>query len=225
MDIEDIVYGEVSEENKGIMARELKFLPDIKNPERMVPMPFENSSLETEDDLISISSLPGELSDDEMKSIDEQDEDFVESSFVPYLKDNGIDVNEDDIYEIVDDIASIVMKAKYKFNRPRPEQLAEFHNVEIKPREGKSANSPSYPSGHSAQATFLARMLGDQNPKHRVGLMEIGEEIGINRLKGNFHYPSDHEAGVKLGKDLYDLYKVNKASDTKIDKEKRTKYI
>ena len=121
MDIEDIVYGEVSEENKDIMARELKFLPDIKNPERMVPMPFENSSLETEDDLISISSLSGELSDDEMKSIDEQDEDFVESSFVPYLKDNGIDVNEDDIYEIVDDIASIVMKAKYKFNRPRPE--------------------------------------------------------------------------------------------------------
>lgn len=225
MDIDTLSYGDPTEEDKTVMSRKLEILPDIKNPERMVPMPVENSSLETQDDLIAIASLSDELSDDEIRMIDEEDIDFVDSSFIPYLEENNIDYDIKEIDSVFEDIASIVMNVKYRFNRPRPEQLADFYNVEINPREGTTADSPSYPSGHSAQASFLARMLGDKNPKHKVSLMEIGEAVGINRLKGNFHYPSDHEAGVKLGKDLYDLYKINKASDIKLDKEKQTKYI
>lgn len=225
MDIDSLTYGQPSKEDKDLMSRDLKFLPDIESPERMILMPFSNSSVQTEDELLSISFLPEELSDNDIRVIDEEDENFITNTFFRYLDNNNIDYNVDDVEETALDVASLVMKAKYRFNRPRPNQLAEYHSIDINPRAGKSADSPSYPSGHSAQATFLARMLGDQNPKHKVKLMELGESVGINRLKGNFHYPSDHEAGVEFGKDLYDLYKANKASDIKVNKEKQTKYI
>lgn len=225
MDIDTLAYGDPTKEDKSLMSRKLEVLPNIKNPERMVPVPDKNSSLETEDDLIAIASLSDELSVDEKEIIDAEDINFVESTFIPYLEQNNIDYDKDEIEAAIEDVASIVMNVKYRFNRPRPAQLADFHNVKISPREGTSADSPSYPSGHSAQASFLARMLGDSNPKHKVNLLEMGDAVGINRLKGNFHYPADHEAGVDFGKKLYDLYKVSKASDTILDKARQTKYI
>lgn len=225
MEIDELTYGTPLQKDKTLMERDLQILPDIKSPERMVTMPSLNSSSETEEELEVISSLPDKLSDDDIRLIDEQDEDFVVNTFFKYADDNNLNIDKDKINTISEDLASIIMNIKYRFNRPRPNQLAPFYGIELKPRKGISADSPSYPSGHSAQATFLARLIGDENPEYKIDLMEIGEEVGVNRLKGNFHFPSDHEAGVDLGKDLYELFKVYNASSNKVDKEKQTKYI
>ena len=225
MDIDSITYGDPSEKDIEIMSRDLEILPDIKSPERMVSPFFSNSSSETEQELEVISSLPSKLSDDDIRVIDEQDENFLTNTFYKYADENNIELDKQRVETIAEDLASIIMNIKYRFNRPRPNQLAGFYGIDLNPREGKSADSPAYPSGHSAQATFLARLIGDENPEHKIDLMEIGEDIGVNRLKGNFHFPSDHEAGVELGKDLYELFKVYNASSNKVDKEKQTKYI
>ena len=68
----------------------------------------------------------------------------------------------------------------------------------------ESAKTPSYPSGHATQGTFISRYLADLYPKYEKELLDMGEDIAFSRNMAKVHYPSDTELGKLLGTDLYD---------------------
>ena len=67
----------------------------------------------------------------------------------------------------------------------------------------KTNKTPSYPSGHSAQARLVARYVAGKFPEHEIELLKRGDECGMGRVQAGFHYPTDDEAGILLGEKLY----------------------
>ncbi|HEX8911947.1 MAG TPA: phosphatase PAP2 family protein, partial [Humisphaera sp.] len=59
--------------------------------------------------------------------------------------------------------------------------------------------SNSYPSGHATRGVMWALLLAEAFPAKRDALMARGKEIGTNRVLAGMHWPTDVEAGQKLG--------------------------
>ena len=66
----------------------------------------------------------------------------------------------------------------------------------------KSMNTPSYPSGHSAQGMLIASVLKDKYGKGSA-FMQTAKNISDSRNMAHAHYKSDSINGTKLGKQLY----------------------
>ena len=62
--------------------------------------------------------------------------------------------------------------------------------------------SRAYPSGHSAVGIVLADFLAKKFPAKRDRILAQGKQVGINRLIGGVHHPSDVVAGQSLGRQI-----------------------
>ena len=125
--------------------------------------------------------------------------------FQSQMKDIGIkvDLNNDlKLKSLLKNIAPFIVELKYFFKRPRPNEIAEVDYVWL-----ASAQTPSYPSGHSAQSRFISLYLADKYPHLKKQILSIGNNVGISRLVARVHYPSDHFVGKKLGTHLFCHYK------------------
>ena len=98
-----------------------------------------------------------------------------------------------------------LLKIKYKYNRPRPYQIADQYGIEdFKRHELDTANTPSYPSGHALQGRLIGLILTDKDPKHQNEYMAVAQKISDSRIMARAHYPSDKVYGEKLADELYD---------------------
>lgn len=83
---------------------------------------------------------------------------------------------------------------KDQISRPRPfVHDASIHNC--LPRE----TSASFPSGHATWYRAAAELLADVLPERREPLLAVGLHGGASRVICGVHYPSDVEAGQRLG--------------------------
>ena len=74
----------------------------------------------------------------------------------------------------------------------------------------KSMDTPSYPSGHSAQGVLIGEALADMYPKLQLKSLErAGKDISLSRNVARAHYKSDSKFGEQLGKDMFKHYKAN----------------
>ena len=71
----------------------------------------------------------------------------------------------------------------------------------------KSMNTPSYPSGHSAQGMLIASVLKDKYGKGSA-FMQTAKNISDSRNMARAHYKSDSKNGTELGKKLYEHIKT-----------------
>ena len=130
-----------------------------------------------------------------------KEKDNIENSF-------GKIVNEKELVKkLIDESAPIILKIKKHYNRPRPKELAKKFNIKMEDVEMKSMATPSYPSGHSAQAVMIAKILGDKYPGKRKRLNKLAEDISYSRNVAHAHYMSDSRFGKEIGKDLYEHIK------------------
>jgi acid phosphatase (class A) len=88
-----------------------------------------------------------------------------------------------------------VYAAKNKWNRPRPYQ----RDPRVQPAVQKLSNNPSYPSGHSADASVWAGVLAAAFPEKAEAFDIAVREAMWGRIAGGVHFPSDTEAGRILG--------------------------
>jgi hypothetical protein len=72
--------------------------------------------------------------------------------------------------------------------------------------------SPSYPSGHATRGMAYAAVLAELVPEHREALLAQGRLVGFDRVIGGVHYPSDIEAGQRLGLKLVEEWLANPAN-------------
>lgn len=83
---------------------------------------------------------------------------------------------------------------KDRVNRPRP-FVSHPQIIPCLPLE----SSASFPSGHSTWYRAASELLADLLPERRSRLLELGRHGGNSRVLCGMHYPSDVEAGQRLG--------------------------
>jgi hypothetical protein len=158
--------------------------------------PPANESQDTSEEIALLINYTNHLKDDEqlLRRFMMYDVDF-ENYMIKRLVDEGIpekDVKET-ISELHKDIVPILVKLKYAHNRPRPFQLAKYKNMPLYIWRSRSADSPSYPSGHCFQSKIYAEVLGNNYPKYYKALNELANDIMWSRQYMGAHYPSDSE--------------------------------
>jgi len=66
-----------------------------------------------------------------------------------------------------------------------------------------SAQTPAFPSGHSAQSKLIALVLSDMYPEMKKEFTDVAAHVSNSRIVARVHYKSDKEIGERLGQDLY----------------------
>ena len=125
--------------------------------------------------------------------------DNIEAAFKKTAEEQGIkDYDKKIASKLIKESAPVILKLKKYHNRPRPYDL----DSSLKAVKMKSMNTPSYPSGHSAQGMLIASVLKDKYGKGSA-FMQTAKNISDSRNMAHAHYPSDSKNGTELGKQLY----------------------
>ena len=141
----------------------------------------------------------------------------IMTAFRNYLEKHDLEVDLETIKKIKDDSEPIILSLKRHYNRPRPKDLADKLGIGFTFFPLKTAETPSYPSGHATQGRLVAKLIADEVPfEHRSNIIRIGEDIGEGRQVAGAHYPSDTEFGQRLGDELY---RISKLSTSKLKLE------
>lgn len=102
------------------------------------------------------------------------------------------------IQSMISDMQPLITKLKYKFQRPRPYQLANYMKLKLFPLQSTSALSPSFPSGHSVQAMVIMTVIGRKHPNLTQFCKRFYEDVMDSRVAIGVHYPSDNDFSVKV---------------------------
>jgi acid phosphatase (class A) len=95
----------------------------------------------------------------------------------------------------MEEIRAVIDDVKDRWPRKRPFQTSG----DVKPCELNRPKSNSYPSGHAALGSLLGTVFAEIVPAHREVLEKRGIAYGWSRVVCGFHYPSDVEAGRRIG--------------------------
>jgi len=169
--------------------------------------PYRNSSEETKRELRQLQSYQVYRSN--AKEFMELVDTKLMKPFKDYFKEHDLDMKLiDEVSKLKDNLAPIVLQLKVHYNRPRPRKLANALvfskelNFTVHPL--KTAETPSYPSGHATESRFVSLYLADRVPfEHKGNIKKIGDDIGHSRQIGGVHYPTDTEFGHQLASSLY----------------------
>ena len=107
-------------------------------------------------------------------------------AFLKYVDEDIVTLDK-----ISQSINPLIHLFKYIFNRERPFNI----DPTIDNYKSITANGPAFPSGHSAQAYYLAKILSKKYPEKKELLYKTAEKCGKARIYAGLHYPSDYEFG------------------------------
>lgn len=174
-----------------------------------LPPPPAKGSVAYQNDFAILHQYQEQRTEEECARADLQSSPTVDNLFGPstgiLTKDEikKVAVSGEHVIERVMDLTD-PFKNLHLRNRPYITDTSLSPCIEL---PGKS--NRSYPSGHSAVGIVLASFLAKQFPAKKEAILKQGNQIGINRLIGGVHHPSDVAAGQSLGrqivKDLADL--------------------
>jgi len=198
--LKDMVFSKsIKPKHKKRMGIETKLFPS--NPKLTITPPPANDSNETRTELFKLLSYNNGVID--RKMVEEFDD--MRKPYMELVNKYNLDVTKDDLQQIIDEGAKFTLKIKYKYNRPRPYQIAEHYGIDdFKIHELDTAKTPSYPSGHALQGRLIGLILTDKDPEHQNEYMAVSQKISDSRIMARAHYPSDKEYGEKLADELYE---------------------
>ena len=163
-------------------------------------LPPENSSATTLDEIKHLASIKQNKKFVKVHdNIKEVFKDTLAELELPYI--------EEELDSLLKQSAKFVMELKYKYNRPRPHQIAEFYGINLNGVELDTMRTPSYPSGHAIQGYLLGMYFGDKYPQSRKVFTQLGEDIAQSRIVAKAHYPSDKSFGKVVAEYLYSIVK------------------
>ena len=163
---------------------------DISSFKKMKP-PSDNS-FDTDQEIKALKKIP--LRKDFVKKYDD-----IEAAFKKTAEEQGIkDYDKHIAAKLIKESAPVILELKKYHDRKRPYEL----DKNLKAVKMKSMNTPSYPSGHSAQGILIALKLKDKYGKGKA-FMQTAKNISDSRNVAHAHYKSDSDNGTKLGKQLH----------------------
>lgn len=193
--IGEMTYNEgPNEKHQRRIDQAITLFDEFVMPERAFP---GNESKRTLEELKYLATQEGDE-----ESIKEHDD--VDKVFGKKHKELGLEFNKDEAKYLLSQSAKYIMELKYKYNRPRPYQLAEFYGLNVDKFNLDSMKTPSYPSGHATQGYLLGKFYSNRYPEHTKEFMELGEDVAESRIKAKAHFPSDKKFGKELAEKLFD---------------------
>lgn len=88
---------------------------------------------------------------------------------------------------------------KEQFDRTRPHSAKSDSQRKVKPGKHTAKSETSFPSGHSAGSTAVARAFGREYPEHQVPALAAAAVVSAMQVPRVNHYPTDIAAGMLLG--------------------------
>jgi len=175
---------------------ELELFKNFDYQEYLNKKPPSDNSFTTKQEIRELTKIP----------INErlvEEGDALELVFAKHVDDEDSNL----IKLLVNGSLPIIHKIKYHHARPRPRELAKKFNIKLNSKEMDTMDTPSYPSGHSAQAYLLANVLSDKYPNKKEVFQKAARDISFSRNIAHAHYKSDSVVGEQLGEDLYKYLK------------------
>ena len=193
--ISEMSYNEgPSERHQSRIDQPITLFNEFEISEKSFPGNASKQALE------ELKYLVTQEGDDE--SIKEHDD--VAKVFKKKHKELGLEFSKDEAKDLLSQSAKYIMELKYKYNRPRPYQLAEFYGLDVSKFNLESMKTPSFPSWHATQGHLLGKIYSERYPEHKEEFMELGEDVAESRIKARAHYPSDKKFGIELAEKLFD---------------------
>ena len=126
-----------------------------------------------------------------------------EKVFLALLKSFNIDIKAKYILKLKTEIEIDIVEHKEFFEALRPKDLAEKYGIDFKYDNLPSAKSASYPSGHTAQAYYVALHLSEKFPELTDRIFLVAKMIAESRIDRGVHFRSDNEGGMALAEKLF----------------------
>lgn len=183
--------------NKRMMMQLELFKEEYSLPNQLPP---ENSSATTLDEIRYLQSI--RVNKEFVKKHDN-----IKKVFKDTLAELELPYIKEELKSLLNESGKFVMELKYKYNRPRPWQIAEFYGVKLEDVDMESMRTPSYPSGHAIQGYLAGMYYANKYPEHSKVFKQLGEDIANSRIIAKAHYPSDKTFGKKVAEYLYTLLK------------------
>ena len=138
------------------------------------------------------------------ESLQKRCDEDMDGMMVEYLANRGAHIDLEKLKKIKLSIVPIISRLKHHFMRARPGTLAVSLGVDFNGDYLKTAQTPSYPSGHTVQAYVCAEYCARKYPEHSRGLYMIAELVGQSRIDRGVHFPTDVEYGKVIAKEITD---------------------
>ena len=194
LELNEMTYNDgASEKHQDKIDRPITLFEDISIS--LQPFP-ENTSKKTLEEVKYLSEIEEDV--DYVRKNDN-----VKESFGKLHEELELDYNEDEAGKYLKESSKYIMELKYKFQRPRPHQIADFYGIDLNGVDLDSMKTPSYPSGHATQGYLLGMIYSERYPEYRKEFMKLGEDIAESRIVGKAHFPSDKKAGIELAEKLF----------------------
>ena len=181
---------------KRLASEESLVIIGCKAEDAPLTLPPSNSSEETRLEMLELKNLQTQHPDP-AKLEEDYDDDFL-WAFEKICKDNGLGFDKKFFKAMIKEVGHIIIKLKYKFNRPRPFQLAKVHCLDLMKYDSETAKTPSYPSGHTTQGRVLAIYLSKLYPELQDQFEAVSDTISLSRMVGCHHFPSDVAYGNQI---------------------------
>jgi len=202
MELNNVTYGNPTIEQK--QSIEAKCLVEdlfVKLKENICPL---NDSEMVKDELNEIVDSLKYMEDEEnamyLKRYKAYDRNLLQV-INTLFKQKSIDV-EALSKEILEDIKNLIFKLKYHYNRPRPNQLANYYKLRLFPYKSFSDDSPSFPSGHTVQAYVILNVIANKYPTHYTYCKEMIDDIAYSRIYLGLHYDSDNDFAKLVAREI-----------------------
>lgn len=163
----------------------------------VLPLPPANNGVTTKKELTYLSKLTSNRTTEQenlIKLIDKEPLDL----YYQVLKKYNLKMPKKIFDKAWSTVRPVVMNLKWKHNRPRPHQLADKYGIPLKVIYTDSAQTPAYPSGHTAYGALAAYVLSATYPEYSSEFFGLVGKVGMGRMLQGVHYPSDNEASMVI---------------------------
>ena len=199
-DISKMVYSQDGINKKRLKKVEFSknegLFKDFNYDKYKITNPPKNTSMTVYNELQYLQDLPEDL-----EYVKEHDD--IKKVFENVCIEHNLKYPKELVDSLIKSSAGIIIDLKFKFNRPRPFQLASHYNIDFGNEKLESMHTPSYPSGHSTQGILIGKVLQTKLPINTDAFLEAGKRISYSRNIGRAHYPSDSRLGEDIGDAMF----------------------
>ena len=174
---------------------EVGVLPTMTHILPVIDPPAPGSHEELIDLYYVIDQYSDRLVPDDLQ--DSCDKDMI-SMFESFLLSKGLTINCSYYEKIKEEVAPTIKELKEYYGRPRPAETAKSLGISFESDDLDTAQTSSYPSGHTIQACVIAHLLADIHPEYAEDMHMIAGLVGQSRIDRGVHFPTDVEYGEFL---------------------------
>jgi hypothetical protein len=183
-----------------------KPIPDIMkgfNWKNLLSPPPNNLSKITQKELLIVAESSQNRSPQEVEMIKLIDQD-LRDPFRFLVKKYNLYYPEQKIESYTKLFRPILANVKAYWNRPRPNQLAEYFNLKIDVLVTDTHHTAAYPSGHTVYSKLIALILEKEYPQiDQNKLNNLVNQTARARVLQGVHYPSDNNASLIFSTKLF----------------------